>query len=90
MRRLMQDGRSMVRVTNACTASMAELALGLADGYASCGESSWDVMGMWPILAALGATSTLDWNSIGLSDRIHFILGKPDFVAAFSAYDLWE
>lgn len=89
MAALRRDGRAMVRIGNCCTATMAELATGEIDGYVSCGESSWDVMGMWPVVTALGAVSTLEWADRGLEGRMRFLLGKPGFVAAFDEREIF-
>ena len=59
-----------------------ELATGDVDGHVGYGESAWDVMGAWPILTALGATSTVDWARTPLDAKLRFVIGKPDLVAA--------
>lgn len=80
VRLLSQAGKTMVRMTNASTAAMIELITGEVDGYVTCGDSSWDLMGTWPSAIALGAVSTLDWSELSLEDRRLCIIGKPAFV----------
>ncbi|QEW22958.1 Inositol-1-monophosphatase [Marinibacterium anthonyi] len=80
LRLLSGPGQAMARMTNAATAAMMELVMGQVDGYVSCGDSSWDLMGTWSIATALGATSTLDWAGFGLQDRGHFVIGKQGLV----------
>lgn len=70
----------MLRCCNSATAAMLELISGEADGYVGYGESAWDVMGIWPILAALGAQSTLDWAAVSLKEKLSFAVGKPGLV----------
>lgn len=72
----------MVRICNSATLAMIEVATGEADAYVGYGESAWDVMGIWPILTALGATATLDWDKTPLDAKLRFVVGKPGSVSA--------
>lgn len=80
VRLLSGPGQAMVRMTNAATAAMIEVITGEVDGYVSCGDSSWDLMGTWSAAMALGATATVDWADFGLDERRRLIVGKPGFV----------
>ncbi|MFE3836457.1 inositol monophosphatase family protein [Pseudogemmobacter sonorensis] len=81
LRRLQVEGAAMVRVCNCATAAMIEVATGEADAYVGYGESAWDVMGIWPILTALGAAADLDWRKVPLDGKLRFVIGKPGAVA---------
>lgn len=82
LRVLMQDLGIVFRHSNATTISLIELAMGDVDGHVGYGESAWDVMGAWPILTALGATSTVDWARTPLEAKLRFVIGKPALVEA--------
>ena len=82
LRVLMQDLGIVFRHSNATTISLIELAVGDVDGHVGYGESAWDVMGAWPILTALGATSTVDWAQTPLDAKLRFVIGKPELVEA--------
>lgn len=82
LRFLMVDAGILFRCCNASTLSLIELATGEVDGHVGYGESAWDVMGIWPILTALGAVSTLDWASTPLDANLQFVIGKPALVDA--------
>lgn len=82
LRFLMDDAGILFRSCNASTLSLIEVATGEVDGHVGYGESAWDVMGIWPILAALGAVSTLDWASTSLDAKLRFVIGKPALVDA--------
>lgn len=71
---------AMVRVCNSATLAMIEVATGETDAYVGYGESAWDVMAIWPILTALGATATLDWQQTPLDAKLRFVIGKPGAV----------
>jgi myo-inositol-1(or 4)-monophosphatase len=60
--------------------SMLEIALGQVDGYIGLGESSWDVMGVLPILECLGARTNLDWSRTPLSASLEIACGTPEFL----------
>ncbi|MFN7224578.1 MAG: inositol monophosphatase family protein, partial [Paracoccaceae bacterium] len=82
LRFLMDDAGIQFRCCNASTLSLIEVATGEVDGHVGYGESAWDVMGIWPILTALGAVSTLDWSSTPLDAKLRFVIGKPALVDA--------
>lgn len=82
LRYLTEEAGIMFRCCNATTLSLIELATGEVDGHIGYGESAWDVMAAWPILTALGASSTLDWAATPLDAKLRFVIGKPGLVAA--------
>lgn len=82
LRFLAEDAGIMFRCCNASTIALLEVATGEVDGHIGYGESTWDVMAIWPILTALGAVSTLDWSQTDLSAKLRFVIGKPGVVAA--------
>lgn len=82
LRVLTEDAGIMFRCCNATTLSLIEIATGEVDGHVGYGESAWDVMAAWPVLTALGATSTLDWSVTPLDSKLRFVIGKPGLVAA--------
>ena len=87
-RQLCGPGQSMVRISNASTAAMIEVITGEVDGYVSCGDASWDLMGTWSIAKALGAATSLDWSGFDLDDRRAFVIGRPGFVSMCEALNL--
>lgn len=82
MRFLLDDSGMMFRNCNSATHALIELATGEVDGHIGYGESSWDVMALWPVLMALGAVSTLDWASQPLEQKLRYVIGKPEVVEA--------
>ncbi len=80
LRFLTEDARIMFRCCNAATLSLIEVATGEVDGHVGYGESAWDVVGIWPILTALGAVSTMDWSRTPLTGKLRYVIGKPDLV----------
>lgn len=80
LRFLTEEARIMFRCNNAATLSLIEVATGEVDGHIGYGESVWDVMAIWPILTALGAVSTLDWSRTHMTDKLRYVIGKPDLV----------
>lgn len=81
LRFLAEDLGLVFRCCNSSTHALIELATGQVDAHVGLGESTWDVMAMWPILTALGAASTLDWAATPLDAKLRFAIGKPDLVA---------
>jgi myo-inositol-1(or 4)-monophosphatase len=79
--RAMDEAGVMLRICNASTWSLIELARGEVDGHVGLGEQAWDVMGMLPIVTALGATGTPPWPDDRLGARIYHVVGKPGLVA---------
>lgn len=77
-----------LRCCNCATAAMLELISGEADGYLGLGESAWDVMGIWPVLTALGAQSSLDWRRVELGAKLRFVIGKPELIGQLSGLRL--
>lgn len=82
LRGLKDQAGVMVRICNCATLSLIEVATGESDAYVGYGESAWDVMGIWPVLTALGAEATLDWADTPLDARLRFVIGKPGAVDA--------
>lgn len=80
MRFLIEESGMMFRNCNSATHALIELATGEVDGHVALGESSWDVMGMWPILTRLGAVSTLEWQRQDLARLLKYAIGKPETV----------
>lgn len=80
LRFLTEEACIMFRCNNAATLSLIEVATGEVDGHVGYGESVWDVMAIWPILTALGAVSTLDWSRTKMTDKLRYVIGKPDLV----------
>lgn len=77
---IMDDAGMTFYHNGSATISMLELACGQVDGYIGLGESSWDVMGVLPILACLGAKTTLDWSRLALDSKLTFACGTPEFL----------
>jgi myo-inositol-1(or 4)-monophosphatase len=82
LRFLTENVGTMIRCCNASSIALLEIATGEVDGHVGYGESTWDVMAVWPILTALGAVSTLDWSRTSLDAKLRFVIGKPDLVDA--------
>jgi myo-inositol-1(or 4)-monophosphatase len=82
LRFLTEDVGTMIRCCNASSIALLEVATGEVDGHVGYGESTWDVMAVWPILTALGAVSTLDWSETSLDSKLRFVIGKPELVRA--------
>ena len=82
LRFLTEDVGTMIRCCNASSIALLEIATGEVDGHVGYGESTWDVMAVWPILTALGAVSTLDWSRTSLDAKLRFVIGKPELVDA--------
>lgn len=80
VRFLIEESGMMFRNCNSATHALIELATGEVDGHVALGESSWDVLGMWPILTRLGAVSTLNWHDRHLGEVLKYVLGKPEIV----------
>ncbi len=82
LRFLTEDVGTMIRCCNASSIALLEVATGEVDGHVGYGESTWDVMAVWPVLTALGAVSTLDWSRTPLESKLRFVIGKPELVDA--------
>jgi myo-inositol-1(or 4)-monophosphatase len=82
LRFLTEDVGTMIRCCNASSIALLEVATGEVDGHVGYGESTWDVMAVWPVLTALGAASTLDWPTTSLDAKLRFVIGKPELVDA--------
>jgi myo-inositol-1(or 4)-monophosphatase len=82
LRFLTEDVGTMIRCCNASSIALLEIVTGEVDGHVGYGESTWDVMAVWPILTALGAVSTLDWSRTSLDAKLRFVIGKPELVDA--------
>ncbi|MDO3445455.1 inositol monophosphatase family protein [Agrobacterium sp. V1] len=68
------------RFCGAATISLLEVVMGETDGYVSVGDSTWDVMAALPILASLGVSDTIDWDSTELPQKLRFACGSEDFL----------
>lgn len=80
LRFLMDEGGFMVRSCNSAVMAMLEVVTGETDAYLAMDDSSWDVMGAWPALEALGARATLAWDKTSLTTKLRFAIGKPDAI----------
>ncbi len=69
------------RCCGSATLSLIEVAMGETDGYVSLGDSTWDVMAGFPILASLGVSNTVDWDHTELDAKLRFACGSADFLA---------
>lgn len=74
------DLRISFRFTGSATISLIEVMMGETDGYVSLGDSTWDVMAALPILAALGASHTIDWDRTELPEKLRFVCGGEEFL----------
>jgi myo-inositol-1(or 4)-monophosphatase len=81
LRFVIEEARMVFRCCGSATLSLIEVARGEVDGYLGFGESTWDVMAAFPILAGLGVESTVDWDAIGLDAKLRFACGTPEFLA---------
>lgn len=84
VRFLMEEGGFMVRSCNSAVMAMLEIVTGDADAYLAMDDSSWDVMGAWPVLEALGAHATLSWSDVALIAKLRFAIGKPAAIERLS------
>lgn len=84
LRYLLEDAAMVFRHSGCGTVSLLDVALGRVDGYVGIGESSWDVMAALAILEQLGATTSVDWQAVGLHDKLTLACGTPEFVNALS------
>lgn len=75
--RVMNDMRVAMRITGSSVISMIDIVKGTVDGYIGLGIPSWDLMGILPTLEKLGAVSTIEWKSVGLSSELNFVCGTP-------------
>ncbi|MBR3369811.1 MAG: inositol monophosphatase [Rhodobacteraceae bacterium] len=80
VRFLIEESGMMFRNCNSATHALIEVATGEVDGHVALGESTWDIMGMWPILTRLGAVSTLAWADQPLDQSLRYVIGKPEIV----------
>ncbi len=81
---VMVDAGMTFRHNGSAAMSLSEVALGESDGYIGLGEATWDVMGVMPVLAALGLASTIDWPSTSLGDKLDFACGTNGFLEAIA------
>jgi myo-inositol-1(or 4)-monophosphatase len=81
---VMVEAGMTFRHNGSAAMSLTEVALGESDGYIGLGEATWDVMGVMPVLAALGCVSTLDWPSTSLGDKLDFACGRNGFLEAIA------
>lgn len=84
LRFIIDDARMTFRNTGSAVTGLIDVATGAVDGYLGLGISTWDLMAMVPILAELGADTTLDWNAIALDDKLRFVCGTPEFLEIFA------
>ncbi|MEX2552541.1 MAG: inositol monophosphatase family protein, partial [Actinomycetota bacterium] len=80
IRYILDDAKMTFRCCGSAVLSLIEIARGEVDGYIGMGESSWDLMGAFPILEQLGISSTVDWASTGLTSKHKFACGTPEFL----------
>jgi myo-inositol-1(or 4)-monophosphatase len=83
VRFLIEESGMMFRNCNAATHALIELATGEVDGHVALGDSTWDVLGMWPVLMRLGAVSTLTWKDRALGETLRYVVGKEEIVRRF-------
>lgn len=86
VRFLIEKSGMMFRNCNSATHALIELATGEVDGHVALGESTWDVMGMWPILMRLGAVSSMEWTERHLNETLKYVIGKPEVVRVFRSF----
>jgi len=84
LRFILDDARMTFRNTGSAVTGLIDVATGAVDGYLGLGISTWDLMAMVPILAELGAETTLDWDKIALDDKLRFACGTPEFLEIFA------
>ncbi len=63
------------RNTGSAVSDLIDVATGLVDGYLGLGISSWDLMGVLPILEEVGIGTTLDWDSVDLGGKLNLVCG---------------
>ena len=83
LRFVMDEARMTFRNTGSAAADLIDVANGQIDGYLGMGISTWDLMGILPILERLGITASLDWNRIELPQKLQFACGTPEFLDVF-------
>lgn len=81
-----QKAGMLFRYYGCGSVSLLSVALGQVDGYISLGESSWDVMAALAILQQLGASSTVEWGSTGLWEKVPMACGTPEFLAVAARF----
>lgn len=84
LRFIMSDAGMTFRNTGSAIADLIDVANGVVDGYVGMGISTWDLMAIVPILEQIGITTTLDWKSIELAQKLRFVCGTPEFLDVFS------
>lgn len=80
MRFISDELRISFRSCGSATLSLIEVAMGETDGYLSLGDSTWDVMAGLPILANLGVSHTIDWDTVNLNEKLRFACGSRRFI----------
>lgn len=85
LRFIMDEAAMTFRCTGSAITAMIDVAKGEVDGYYGMGISTWDLMAVVPILETIGMTTTLDWASIGLAQKLRFVCGTPDFIELFAS-----
>ncbi|MGB3339103.1 MAG: inositol monophosphatase family protein [Devosia sp.] len=80
VRFISDDLRISFRCCGSATQSFMQVAMGETDGYLSLGDSTWDVMAALPILNNLGLSHTIDWDKVGLDDKLRFACGSESFL----------
>ncbi|UXN05862.1 inositol monophosphatase family protein [Bartonella sp. HY761] len=73
------------RATGSSVISLMRAAMGLSDGYIAAGVASWDVAGLLPILTALGAENTLNWQDRRLDQEVNILVGKKGIISQLQA-----
>ncbi len=80
VRFISDDLRINFRCCGSSAISIVEVATGETDGYVALGDSTWDVMAGLPILEKLGRSDTIEWDRIGLDDKLRFACGSEEFL----------
>lgn len=84
LRFVIDDARMMFRNSGCAVIDLIDVAIGEVDGYLGLGISTWDLMAILPILESLGVTTTIDWASTDLTDKLRFICGTREFLDVFA------
>lgn len=85
LRFIMDEAGMTFRCTGSAITALVDVAKGEVDGYYGLGISTWDLMAVLPMLESIGITTTLDWTSITLTQKLDFVCGTPEFLKLFPA-----
>jgi myo-inositol-1(or 4)-monophosphatase len=84
LRFIIQDASMSFRCGGSATTALIDVAKGEVDGYYGMGISTWDLMAILPIIETIGLTTTLDWPTIELPEKLRFVCGTAEFLSAFA------